>query len=162
MISSGTPTVRRRVVSALVWSLVALAGAAALGRVALGRGEHISAAWLLVAALCTYAVAYRFYSAFIASRVFALDDARQTPSERLSDGRDYVPTNRWIVFGHHFAAIAGPGPLVGPTLAAQFGYLPGILWIIVGVVVGGAVQDFVILCASIRRDGKSLGQMAKE
>src|SRR5258708_23023157 len=162
MISSGAPTVRRRIASALVWSLVALAGAVALGRVALGRGEHISAAWLLVAALCTYAVAYRFYSAFIASRVFALDDARRTPSERLSDGRAYVPTNRWIVFGHHFAAIAGPGPLVGPTLAAQFGYLPGILWIIVGVVVGGAVQDFVILCASIRRDGKSLGQMAKE
>ena len=122
----------------------------------------MSAAWLLVASICTYAVAYRFYSAFIAAKVFALDDRRQTPAVRLADGRDFVPTNRWIVFGHHFAAIAGPGPLVGPTLAAQFGYLPGILWIIVGVVVGGAVQDFVILCSSIRRDGKSLGQMAKE
>src|SRR5260221_3306151 len=162
MISSGTPNLRRRIASALVWSLVALAGAVALGRVALGRGEHISAAWLLVAALCTYSVAYRFYSAFIASRVFALDDARRTPSERLSDGRDYVPTNRWIVFGHHFAAIAGPGPLVGPTLAAQFGFLPGAIWIIVGVALGGAVQDFVILASSIRRDGKSLGQMARD
>ncbi|MBA3672755.1 MAG: carbon starvation protein A, partial [Gemmatimonadaceae bacterium] len=122
----------------------------------------VSAAWLLVAALCTYAIGYRFYSAFIAARVFALDDARQTPAERLADGRDFVPTNRWIVFGHHFAAIAGPGPLVGPTLAAQFGYLPGVLWIVVGVVLGGAVQDMVILAASVRRDGKSLGQMARE
>jgi len=151
-----------RVVSALGWLLVALAGAGALGVVALRRGESISAAWLLVAALCTYAIGYRFYSAFIAAKIFALDDARATPSERLSDGRDYVPTNRWIVFGHHFAAIAGPGPLVGPTLAAQFGYLPGLLWIVVGVVLGGAVQDMVILCASTRRNGKSLGQMAKE
>src|SRR4051812_19218238 len=151
-----------RLVAALGWSLVALAGAGALGWLALSRGENVSAAWLLVAAVCTYAVAYRFYSAFIAAKVFALDDSRQTPAERLSDGRDFVPTNRWIVFGHHFAAIAGPGPLVGPTLAAQFGYLPGILWIVVGVVVGGAVQDFVILCSSMRRDGKSLGQMAKE
>ena len=151
-----------RVLSAVGWSLVALAGAGALGVLALRRGENVSAAWLLVAALCTYAIGYRFYSAFIAAKVFALDDARATPSERLSDGRDFVPTNRWIVFGHHFAAIAGPGPLVGPTLAAQFGYLPGVLWIVIGVVLGGAVQDMVILCASIRRDGKSLGQMAKE
>jgi len=141
---------------------VALTGAGALAWLALSRGEQVSAAWLLVAALCCYAVAYRFYSAFIAAKIFALDDNRQVPAERLSDGRDFVPTNRWIVFGHHFAAIAGPGPLVGPTLAAQFGYLPGILWIIVGVMVGGAVQDFVILCSSIRRDGKSLGQMARE
>ena len=148
--------------SALGWSLVAVTGAGALAWLALSRGEQVSAAWLLVAAVCCYAVAYRFYSAFIAAKVFALDDTRQTPAERLSDGRDFVPTNRWIVFGHHFAAIAGPGPLVGPTLAAQFGYLPGILWIIVGVMVGGAVQDFVILCSSIRRDGKSLGQMARE
>ena len=152
----------RRVLSAAGWSLVALTGAGALAWLALSRGEQVSAAWLLVAALCCYAVAYRFYSAFIAAKVFALDDNRQVPAERLSDGRDFVPTNRWIVFGHHFAAIAGPGPLVGPTLAAQFGYLPGILWIIVGVMVGGAVQDFVILCSSIRRDGKSLGQMARE
>ena len=151
-----------RIVAALGWTLVALAGAGALGFLALRRGENVSAAWLLVAALCTYAIGYRFYSAFIAARIFALDDTRATPSERLNDGRDFVPTNRWIVFGHHFAAIAGPGPLVGPTLAAQFGYLPGVLWIVVGVVVGGAVQDMVILCASTRRDGKSLGQMAKE
>jgi carbon starvation protein len=159
-VSPARPT--NRLVAALGWCLVALAGAGALGYLALSRGESVSAAWLLVAALCTYAVAYRFYGAFIAAKVFALDDARATPAERLSDGRDYVPTNRWIVFGHHFAAIAGPGPLVGPTLAAQFGYLPGVLWIIVGVVLGGAVQDMVILCASTRRDGKSLGQMAKE
>jgi carbon starvation protein len=151
----------RRVASILIWSLVAAAGAFALGWVALRRGEPVSAAWLLVAALCTYAIGYRFYGAFIAARVFALDD-RATPAQRFADGRDFVPTNRWIVFGHHFAAIAGPGPLVGPTLAAQFGYLPGILWIVVGVVLGGAVQDLVILCASLRRDGKSLGQMARE
>jgi carbon starvation protein len=151
-----------RVVAALGWLLVAVAGAGALGVVAFRRGENVSAAWLLVAALCTYAIGYRFYSAFIAARIFALDDTRATPSERLNDGRDFVPTNRWIVFGHHFAAIAGPGPLVGPTLAAQFGYLPGVLWIVIGVVLGGAVQDMVVLCASIRRDGKSLGQMAKE
>ena len=151
-----------RLLAAVGWSLVAIAGAGSLAFLALSRGESVSAAWLLVAAICTYAIGYRFYSAFIAAKVFALDDARATPAERLSDGRDYVPTNKWIVFGHHFAAIAGPGPLVGPTLAAQFGYLPGILWIVVGVVLGGAVQDMVILCASIRRDGKSLGQMAKE
>ncbi|MDB4912511.1 MAG: carbon starvation protein CstA, partial [Gemmatimonadetes bacterium] len=157
-----SPSVLRRAGTVLTWSVVALGGAGALAYLALTRGENVSAAWLLVAAVCTYAVAYRFYSAFIAAKVFALDANRQTPAERLADGRDYVPTNRWIVFGHHFAAIAGPGPLVGPTLAAQFGYLPGVLWIIVGVVVGGAVQDFVILCSSIRRDGKSLGQMAKE
>jgi carbon starvation protein len=153
---------RSRLLPAIGWAAVALAGALALGWLALARGEPVSAAWMLVAALCTYAIGYRFYSAFIAARVFALDDARTTPAHRLADGRDYVPTNRWIVFGHHFAAIAGPGPLVGPTLAAQFGYLPGILWIVVGVVLGGAVQDLVILCASIRRDGKSLGEMARE
>jgi carbon starvation protein len=151
-----------RLLSALGWAAVAVAGATALAVLALSRGETVNAAWLLVAAICTYAIGYRFYSAFIAAKVFALDDARATPAERLNDGRDYVPTNRWVAFGHHFAAIAGPGPLVGPTLAAQFGYLPGVLWIVVGVVLGGAVQDFVILCASTRRDGKSLGQMAKE
>ena len=152
----------RRPGGLLLWLLVAFAGAGSLAWIALVRGEQVSAAWLLVAAVCTYAVAYRFYSAFIAAKVFALDNQRVTPAHRLADGRDYVATNRWIVFGHHFAAIAGPGPLVGPTLAAQFGYLPGVLWIIVGVVLGGAVQDFVILCSSMRRDGKSLGQMAKE
>ena len=148
--------------SILVWILVALAGAGAFGVMALGRGEQVSAAWLLTAAVCTYLVAYRFYSRIIAANIFALDASRATPAERLNDGRDFVPTNRWIVFGHHFAAIAGPGPLVGPTLAAQFGFLPGAIWIIVGVALGGAVQDFVILCASVRRNGKSLGQMAKE
>ena len=152
----------RRIGSALLWIAVALAGAAAFARLALSRGETISAAWLLTAALASYAVGYRFYSKWIAVRVFVLDDSRPTPAHRLGDGRDYVPTNKWILFGHHFAAIAGPGPLVGPTLAAQFGYLPGALWIVVGVVLGGAVQDFIILCASMRRDGKSLGQMAAE
>ncbi len=146
----------------VLWSAVAALGAVSFGWLALSRGEPINAAWLLVAALCTYAVSYRFYSRFIASSIFALDPARPTPAVRLNDGRDFMPTNRWIVFGHHFAAIAGPGPLVGPTLAAQFGFLPGALWIILGVAIGGAVQDFVILCASVRRDGKSLGQMAKE
>ncbi|MBX3132193.1 MAG: carbon starvation protein A [Gemmatimonadaceae bacterium] len=151
-----------RWLSALVWATVSLVGAAAFAYLGLRRGETISAAWLLTAAICTYAVGYRFYSKIIAANIFALDATRATPAERLADGRDYVPTNRWIVFGHHFAAISGPGPLVGPTLAAQFGFLPGALWIIVGVAIGGAVQDFVILCASVRRDGKSLGQMAKE
>lgn len=151
-----------RWLSALLWAVISLTGAAAFAYLALRRGETISAAWLLTAAVCTYVVGYRFYSKIIAAKVFALDAMRQTPAERLADGRDYVPTNKWIVFGHHFAAIAGPGPLVGPTLAAQFGYLPGALWIILGVVIGGAVQDCVILCASVRRNGKSLGQMAKE
>ncbi len=151
----------RRLRGIIIWSIVSALGAASFAWLALSRGEPVSAAWLLVAALCTYAVAYRFYSKFIASRIFALDPARPTPAVRLNDGRDFMPTNRWIVFGHHFAAIAGPGPLVGPTLAAQFGFLPGALWIIIGVALGGAVQDFVILCASVRRDGKSLGQMAK-
>jgi carbon starvation protein len=145
-----------------IWSFVSILGATSFAWLALSRGEPVNAAWLLVAALCTYAVSYRFYSRFIASKIFALDPARPTPAVRLNDGRDFTPTNRWIVFGHHFAAIAGPGPLVGPTLAAQFGFLPGAIWIIVGVAMGGAVQDFVILCASVRRDGKSLGQMAKE
>ena len=145
-----------------IWSFVSVLGATSFAWLALSHGEPVNAAWLLVAALCTYAVSYRFYSRFIASRIFALDPARPTPAVRLNDGRDLMPSNRWVVFGHHFAAIAGPGPLVGPTLAAQFGFLPGALWIIVGVAIGGAVQDFVILCASVRRDGKSLGQMAKE
>src|SRR3954465_4180807 len=151
-----------KLLSALTWVVIALTGAAAFAWLALSRGETISAAWLLTAAVCTYLVGYRFYSKFIATKVFVLNDARPTPATRLEDGRDYVPTNRWIVFGHHFAAIAGPGPLVGPTLAAQFGFLPGALWILVGVALGGAVQDFVILAASVRRNGKSLGQMAKE
>src|SRR3954464_7673944 len=152
----------RRLRTIAIWTVISALGAASFGWLALSRGETVNAAWLLVAALCTYAVGYRFYSRFIATKIFALDAARPTPSVRLNDGRDYAPTNRWVVFGHHFAAIAGPGPLVGPTLAAQFGFLPGALWIIIGVALGGAVQDFVILAASVRRDGKSLGQMAKE
>src|SRR5687768_813421 len=151
-----------KLISAALWAVVALTGATAIGYIALARGESISAAWLITAAICTYAVAYRFYSKIIAAKVFALDANRMTPAERLNDGRDFVPTNRWIVFGHHFAAIAGPGPLVGPTLAAQFGFLPGVIWIVVGVAIGGAVQDMVILAASTRRNGKSLGQMARE
>jgi carbon starvation protein len=151
-----------RLLSIAVWVGIALAGAGAFGYVAVARGETIGAAWLVVAAICTYLVAYRFYSRFIADRVFELDPRRATPAERLNNGRDFVPTNRWILFGHHFSAISGAGPLVGPTLAAQFGFLPGTIWLIAGVVLGGAVQDFLILCASMRRDGKSLGQIAKE
>ncbi|HEX6589465.1 MAG TPA: carbon starvation CstA family protein [Longimicrobiales bacterium] len=152
----------RKALPILGWSAVALAGAAAFAALALHRGETISAAWLIVAAVCTYAVGYRFYARFIAYRALQLDDARTTPAVRRNDGVDFVPTNRWVLFGHHFAAIAGAGPLVGPVLAAQFGYLPGTLWLIIGVVLGGAVQDFVILVASMRRDGKSLGQMARD
>ncbi len=146
----------------LGWIAVALLGAGALGGIALNRGESVNSIWLIVAALCVYALGYRFYSAFIAAKVLMLDASRATPAERKADGRDFVPTNRWIVFGHHFAAIAGPGPLVGPTLAAQFGYLPGTLWILIGAVLGGCVQDFVILFCSIRRDGRSLGQIARD
>ena len=148
--------------SIVLWAGISVLGAAAFGVLALSRGETINAAWLLTAAVCTYAVAYRFYSKFLAQRVFGLDPRRATPAERLSNGRDFVPTNRWVLYGHHFAAIAGAGPLVGPVLAAQFGFLPGTLWLVIGVVLGGAVQDFTILFCSLRRDGKSLGQMAKE
>jgi carbon starvation protein len=151
-----------RILKIVVWTGVALAGAGALAVIALERGEPLNAVWLVVAALATYLVAYRFYSAFIAARIFSLDDTRATPAERLEDGRDFVPTNKWVLLGHHFAAIAGPGPLVGPTLAAQFGYLPGTLWLIVGAALGGCVQDFTILFCSMRRDGKSLGQIARE
>src|SRR6201997_2210905 len=145
----------------LTWTAVTLLGVLAIATIALHRGEQINAMWLVVAALCTYAIGYRFYSKFIATKVLVLDGQRATPSERLDNGRDFVPTNKWVVFGHHFAAIAGPGPLVGPVLAAQFGYLPGTLWIIAGAVLGGCVQDFVILLFSVRRDGKSLTEMAK-
>jgi len=146
----------------VLWVLIAIAAAFAMATIAQSRGEPVNSMWLVVAAVCTYLIGYRFYSAFLAARVMALNDQRATPAERLRDGHDYEPTNKWIVFGHHFAAIAGPGPLVGPTLAAQFGYLPGALWIIVGAVLAGAVQDFVVLFCSLRRDGKSLGQMARE
>src|SRR2546429_281622 len=151
-----------RIGALLMWGGISALGAAAFGVLALSRGETINAAWLLTAAVCTYAVGYRFYSRFLATRVFGLDDRRATPAERRNNGRDFVPTNKWVLFGHHFAAIAGAGPLVGPVLAAQFGFLPGTLWLVIGVVLGGAVQDFVILLCSLRRDGKSLGQMAKE
>jgi carbon starvation protein len=152
----------KRVFVAVVWLGVALLGAGAFGKIAFDRGEPLNATWFVVAAVCCYLVAYRLYSAFLAAKVLALDDTRATPSERHDDGRDFVPTNKWVLFGHHFAAIAGPGPLVGPTLAAQFGYLPGTLWLIAGAAFAGCVQDFVILFCSIRRDGKSLGQMARE
>jgi carbon starvation protein len=152
----------KRFVRIVIWLVVAIAGAGALGAIALRRGEPLNAIWFVVAAVCCYLIAYRFYSAFIAARLLVLDDTRATPSERKDDGRDFVPTNKWVLFGHHFAAIAGPGPLVGPTLAAQFGYLPGTLWLIAGAAFAGCVQDFIILFCSIRRDGKSLGQMARE
>ena len=143
------------------WATVAILGAAALAMIAVRRGEPLNAAWLVVAALAVYALAYRFYSRFIAARVLRLDPARATPAVRLDDGLDYVPTNRFVLFGHHFAAIAGAGPLVGPVLAAQMGYLPGTLWILAGVVFAGAVQDFVVLFISVRRDGKSLGEIVR-
>ncbi|MCU1296651.1 MAG: carbon starvation protein CstA [Acidobacteriaceae bacterium] len=145
----------------LIWILIALLGAVAVATIALHRGEQINAIWLVVAAVCCYALGYRFYSSFIAAKILALDPQRATPAERLENGRDFVPTNKWVVFGHHFAAIAGPGPLVGPVLAAQFGYLPGTLWILAGAVFGGCVQDFVILLFSVRRDGKSMTEMAR-
>jgi carbon starvation protein len=149
-------------ISFVGWIVAILLGTFALAAIAFNRGESIDALWFIVAAICVYAVGYRFYSAFLAAKVLALDPTRATPAERFSDGRDFMPTNRWVVFGHHFAAIAGPGPLIGPTLAAQFGYLPGTLWILIGAVLGGCVQDFVALFCSIRRDGRSLGQMARD
>ncbi len=152
----------RRLLAGLAWLCVAVLGAGAAGAIALHRGESISSLWFIAAALSVYALGYRFYSAFIAARILCLDPTRATPAERLNDGRDFVPTNKWVVFGHHFAAIAGPGPLIGPTLAAQFGYLPGTLWILIGGVLGGCVQDFVTLFFSTRRNGRSLGQMARD
>jgi carbon starvation protein len=152
----------KKTVASIFWVLLALAGAYAYAMLAWRRGEPINSGYILLAALCSYAIGYRFYSKWIAVRVLMLDDRRATPCEVHDDGKDFVKTNKWIVFGHHFAAISGPGPLVGPVLAAQFGYLPGALWILIGVVLGGAVQDFVVLFASLRRDGKSLGQMVKE
>lgn len=151
-----------RVAKVILWIAVAALGALSLATIAWHRGEPINAMWLVAAALCSYALGYRFYSKFLAAKVLTLDSLRATPAERLENGRDFIPTNKWYVFGHHFAAIAGPGPLVGPVLAAQFGYLPGTLWILAGAVFGGCVQDFVILAFSVRRDGKSLGQMARD
>src|SRR5580658_9524405 len=152
----------KKAVSIIIWLAVALLGAWAYAAIALHRGEHLNSVFILMAALCTYALGYRFYSKWIAAKVLALDDRRATPAVAHDDGKDFVKTNKWIVFGHHFAAISGPGPLVGPVLAAQFGYLPGTLWILIGAVLVGAVQDFVILFSSLRRDGKSLGEMARE
>jgi carbon starvation protein len=152
----------KRLPTIVIWVAVALLGAGALGAIALNRGEPLNAMWFVLAAVCSYAVAYRVYSAFLAARLLVLDETRATPAERRDDGRDFVPTNKWVLFGHHFAAIAGPGPLVGPTLAAQFGYLPGTLWLIAGAALAGCVQDFIILFCSMRRDGKSLGEMARE
>ena len=149
-------------VSIFAWLMVGVLGMAAVAVIAVHRGEPINALWLVVAATCCYALGYRFYSKFIAAKILALDALRATPAERLENGRDFLVTNKWVVFGHHFAAIAGPGPLVGPVLAAQFGYLPGTLWVLAGAVFAGCVQDFVILLFSVRRDGKSLTEMAKE
>jgi len=151
-----------RAVGWVLWAAISVLGAFAVSVLANDRGEPVSSMWMVTAAVCIYLIGYRFYASFLAAKVMALDNRRATPAERLRDGHDFEPTNKWIVFGQHFAAIAGPGPLVGPTLAAQFGYLPGALWIMVGAVLGGAVQDFVILFCSLRRDGKSLGQMARE
>src|SRR5262245_10582880 len=147
--------------SKLLWAAVAALGAVSLAIVALSRGESVNAAWLVAAAVCVYLVAYRFYGLFIANKVLGIDPTRPTPAYRHNDGLDYVPTNRYVLFGHHFAAIAGAGPLVGPVLAAQMGYLPGTLWILAGVVFAGAVQDMVVLFLSTRRDGRSLGDMVR-
>ncbi|MEY4939327.1 MAG: Carbon starvation protein [Verrucomicrobiota bacterium] len=144
------------------WSAVALAGAVAVSVLAWSRNEPVNALWMVVAALCVFAISYRFHSAWLMAKVLTLDDLRATPAEVHGDGRDYVKSNKWVVFGHHFAAIAGPGPLVGPVLAAQFGYLPGMLWMLIGATLGGAVHDSVILFSSTRRRGKSLGQMVRE
>src|ERR1700726_4872292 len=146
----------------LLWIAVAALGLIAIIVLALSRGEQINALWIVTAGLCAFAISYRFYSKWLATKVLVLNDERATPAVVQNDGKDFVPTNRWMVFGHHFAAIAGPGPLVGPVLAAQFGFLPGTLWILIGATLGGAVHDMIVLFASVRRGGKTLGQMVKE
>lgn len=146
----------------LIWTLLSVIGAFALGYIALNRGEQINALWIVVAAVCVYLIAYRFYGLYIAKTVLGVDPTRMTPAVRHNDGLDYVPTDKKVLFGHHFAAIAGAGPLVGPVLAAQMGYLPGMIWILAGVVLAGAVQDFMVLFVSTRRDGRSLGELVKE
>jgi carbon starvation protein len=156
------PSAPNRLLRVLGWSAVALLGAVSVAVLAWSRGEHINALWMVVASLCVFAISYRFHSAWLMAKVLTLDDLRATPAEVRNDGRDYVKTNKWVVFGHHFAAIAGPGPLVGPVLAAQFGYLPGFLWMLIGATLGGAVHDSVILFCSTRRGGKSLGQMVRD
>src|SRR5260370_24868259 len=146
----------------VIWFAVAALGTGAIAVLALSRGEQISALWIIVAGLCATSISYRFYSKWLATKVLVLNDERATPAVVQNDGKDFVPTNRWMVFGHHFAAIAGPGPLVGPVLAAQFGFLPGTVWILIGATLGGAVHDMIVLFASVRRGGKTLGQMVKE
>src|SRR3954451_14537505 len=153
---------RRSLKSVLIWTAVAAVGAVAWTVLALARGETVSALWILFAALCSYAIAYRFYARFITYKVLGADDTRATPAERLQNGVDFDVTDRRVLFGHHFAAIAGAGPLVGPVLAAQMGYLPGTIWIVVGVIFAGAVQDLTVMFFSMRRNGKSLGQMVRE
>src|SRR3954469_13523208 len=146
----------------VVWIAVTLLGLASLYVLAVSRGEQVSALWIVIAGLCAAAVSYRFYSKWLATKVLVLNNDRATPAVVRNDGKDFVPTNRWMVFGHHFAAIAGPGPLVGPVLVAQFGFLPGTLWILIGATLGGGVHDMITLFASVRRRGKTLGQMVKE
>jgi carbon starvation protein len=146
----------------LIWSAIAVLGVTALGVIATSRGEQINALWIVIAGFCALSISYRFYSKWLAAKMLVLNDERATPAVVQNDGKDFVPTNRWMVFGHHFAAIAGPGPLVGPVLAAQFGFLPGTLWILIGATLGGAVHDMIVLFASVRRGGKTLGQMVKE
>src|ERR1700676_987527 len=146
----------------LIWIAVTILGVASIGVLALSRGEPISALWIIVAGFCALSISYRFYSKWLATKVLVLNDERATPAVVRNDGKDFVPTNRWMVFGHHFAAIAGPGPLVGPVLAAQFGFLPGTLWILIGATLGGGVHDMIVLFSSVRRRGKTLGQMVKE
>ncbi len=152
----------QRLFPRILWAIISVAAALCVEVIAVHRSEPVNGLWLVAAAVCVYLLGFRFYAKFIAAKVMLLDDRRATPAERCQDGRDFEPTNKWILFGHHFAAIAGPGPLVGPTLAAQFGYLPGTLWILFGAVLAGAVQDFVILFCSMRRNGKTLGQIARE
>lgn len=151
-----------RILKFLLWLGIGLLGSAAVAVLAFARGEQVNALWIVTAGLCAVAISYRFYSKWLAAKVLVLNDERATPALVVDDGRDFVPTNRWMAFGHHFAAIAGPGPLVGPVLAAQFGYLPGTLWILIGATLGGGVHDMIVLFASVRRRGKTLGQMVKE
>ena len=159
---ASVPPSAKNVWRVLGWSAVSGLGAASIATLAWSRGEPVNALWMVVAALCVFAIGYRFHSAWLMAEVLTLDELRATPAAVHEDGRDFVKTNKWVVFGHHFAAIAGPGPLVGPVLAAQFGFLPGMLWILIGATLGGAVHDSVILFCSVRRRGKSLGQMVRE
>ena len=152
----------KKIIKCFFWIIIGIAGASSLGGIALIRGEKISSLWFICATICCQLLGYRFYSAWIAIKILKIDQHRKTPAVKINDGKDFVPTHRWIAFGHHFAAIAGPGPLIGPTLAVQFGYLPGTLWIVIGSVLAGAVQDMIILFASMRRDSKSLGKMIED